>query len=104
MTLNEFVEFLEQQLSSKNAFYDKSLDNQHARNKRRSPTNKRWPEEKITREVDKQWKDLMNNIYNTVRTDVKKTIPSQKGWLEYFSENDEFIESINNSIYDLEFE
>ena len=104
MTLNEFIDYLEQQLSSKNAFYDKSLTDQNARNKRRSPANKRWSDEKILKTIDNQWKELMNSIYNKVRPKVKKTAPTQKGWLDYFTENADFIESIDNSIYEIEFE
>ncbi|MBP1043849.1 hypothetical protein I6N95_22730 [Vagococcus sp. BWB3-3] len=102
MTINEFIDYIEQQLTSKESFYGKAMDDQLARNSRRAPA-KRWNEVKMTRVIDKQWKELLTNIYNQIRPNVKKTTEPEDGWIEYIAQDD-FVDSINESIYEIEFE
>ena len=81
-------------------FYNNSLSDQLARNKRRAPA-KRWKEEKIERTIDNQWKDLMTNIYNTLKTQVGNSLSSK--WHELI-DGEDFIENLDNSVIEIEFD
>lgn len=102
MTINEFINYIDSLLTSKEAFYTKSMDDQLARNSRRAPA-KRWNEVKMTRAIDKQWKELLTNIYNQIRPKVSKTATPEDGWITFINQED-FVDSLNESIYDIEFD
>lgn len=96
----EFIEYIEALLSSKEVFYQLSGEDQLARNARRAPK-KRWDEDKITRAIDRQWQEVLISIYNKVKT-VKGRAPEAE-WLSFIN-GDDFIESIDQSITEIEFD
>ena len=100
MTLQEFIEYLESVMSSKETFYNLSMEDQLARNKRRAPA-KRWNDVKMERVVDKQWKELMTNVYNTVKSQNKNAF--RQSWIDFIHQND-FLENLDNSITEIEFD
>lgn len=102
MSISEFITYIEARLNSKDAFYAKSLDDQLARNQRRAPA-KRWNEVKMERVIDKQWKELLTNVYNQIRPQINKDLPGDEAWLNFLTQDD-FLESIDESVFEIEFE
>lgn len=103
MTINEFLEYLENNLSSYNLFIDKATEHQLEKNKKRPPK-KRWDEKKMNRAVETMWKSSMQVAYDKVKTEIG--IPRFDGyerWVEFIGEK-ELLEAINDSISELEFE
>ncbi|WP_034550007.1 hypothetical protein [Carnobacterium funditum] len=103
MNFKEFVAYMEQNLSAKDAFYQKALDDQVARNVRRAPA-KKWNEAKMDRAVDKLWLELMKNVYDKFKWVVKENSSDpRKSWIEYI-EKTESLESLDEMLVELEFE
>ncbi|MDT2830061.1 hypothetical protein P7H62_14420 [Vagococcus carniphilus] len=103
MTINEFLNFLEKNLISYNIFIEKATEYQLEKNKKRTPK-KRWEEKKVNRAINEMWKSSMQVAYEKVKTEIG--IPRYDGyekWIEFIEEND-FLEAINDSITELEFE
>lgn len=103
MNFKEFVEYMENNLSAKDTFYQKAMDDQIARNARRAPA-KRWNETKLDRAVDRLWSDLMKNVYDKFKMAIKVN-PSDpyKSWIDYIEKN-EALESLDEMLVELEFE
>lgn len=103
MTFKEFLEYMENNLNNRDTFYKKALDDQIARNARRLAA-KRWNEQKINRVIDRQWSDMMKNVYDKFKTNIKIN-PSNpfNSWIDYIERNDA-LESLDEMIVDLEFE
>lgn len=103
MKFNEFIEFLNKNLNSKNTFLEKATEFQNEKNKKRTPA-KRWNDVKIERAVDKMWTELAKNVYNKVKPGVTvKSYDANGSWIEYLEKN-EVLENIDDMIVDLEFE
>lgn len=102
MTIDEFIEFMESIMGTKDTFYDKFTEREtHINNQRM--TAQQWNETQIERAVDKHWRLFMGNIYEQVATKVKVTTPANKGWIEFLTAED-FISSLDESIHEIEFE
>lgn len=103
MTINEFLEFLENKLANYDLFIEKATEHQLEKNKKRTPK-KRWDEKKVNRAVNTMWKSSMQVAYDKVKIEVG--MPRYDGfdkWIE-FIEKKELLEAINDSISELEFE
>ena len=103
MTFNEFLSYLESNLSSYDLFFIKAEEYQLEKNKKRTPK-KRWDEKKMNRAIDTMWKSSMQVAYDKVKSEVG--IPRFDGhekWVNFLDEND-MLEAINDSISELEFE
>ncbi|QGG59606.1 hypothetical protein [Loigolactobacillus bifermentans] len=103
MHYQEFVDYLEDHIHNKDAFYDRALDYQNDKNKARQKS-KRWDQIKLDREVDRMWKDVTQNLYNTLQAQVPKNrMDPRQEWLTFFDKNDLF-ESVDESLISIEFE
>lgn len=103
MNLNEFQEHMESNLPALESFYDRAINYQLDKDKRRPPK-KRWSEAKIENAANNMYKDLMKSIYEKVKSLVeKKEKKPSNVWIEYLEKNDMY-EQINESLYEIEFE
>lgn len=101
MTKNEFVDYVDGLLSSKETFFNLSREDQEGKNKRRSGK-KKWEKEKIEQAVEESWKILLSNIYEKVQELVGSRSLRDK-WIEFINKDD-FLESIDQSISEIEFD
>ena len=103
MNFKEFLEYMDNNLNAKDAFYQKALDDQMSRNARRAPA-KRWNETKLDRAVDKLWVELMKNVYDKFKMNIKPNESDPyKSWIDYIEKN-EALESLDEMLVELEFE
>lgn len=103
MNFKEFLEYMDNNLDSKDVFYQKAMDDQLARNARRAPA-KRWNETKLERAVDKMWTELMKNVYDKFKSSVNsKAADPYQAWIDYIEKN-ESLEGLDEMMVDLEFE
>lgn len=68
------------------------------------PQKKRWDDKKIDKVVLEMWKQVVTNLYQTIRKE--KGVPLINGkeiWLEFIEEQG-LIEFFNDSMAELEFE
>ncbi|WP_227003456.1 hypothetical protein [Enterococcus faecium] len=81
----------------------KATNYQIEKNKNR-PQKKRWDDKKIDKAVLEMWKQVVTNLYQTIRKE--KGVPLINGkeiWLEFIEEQG-LIEFFNDSMAELEFE
>ncbi len=103
MTINEFLEFLEINLSSYDLFIEKSTEHQIEKNKKRPPK-KKWDEKKMNRAVNTMWKSSMQVAYDKVKSEIGiSKFDSYEKWMDFMEKN-ELLDAINDSISELEFE
>lgn len=103
MHYREFVEYLEENLHNKDAFFNRAMAYQKEKNKARQKAN-RWDQIKLDRAVERMWNDVTQNIYNTIQPKVDKNpIMPEKPWLDFFEKNN-LLESIDDSLVEIEFE
>lgn len=84
-------------------FIIKATNYQIEKNKN-SPPKKCWDDKKIDKAVLEMWKQVMTNLYQTIRKE--KGVPLINGkeiWLEFIEEQG-LIEFFNDSMAELEFE
>ncbi|MCE5047976.1 hypothetical protein ABLV91_02905 [Staphylococcus equorum] len=103
MNLNEFQAHIEDKLPALDSFYDKAINYQLEKDKRRPPK-KRWSEAKIERAANAMYKDLMKGIYEKIKSLVEeREKKSNDVWIDYL-EKYELYEQINESLYEIEFD
>ena len=103
MNLNEFQAHIEDKLPALDSFYDKAINYQLEKDKRRPPK-KRWSEAKIERAANEMYKDLMKGIYEKIKSLVEEREKKQNDvWIDYL-EKYELYEQINESLYEIEFD
>lgn len=103
MNLNEFQAHIEDKLPALDSFYDKAINYQLEKDKRRPPK-KRWSEAKIERAANAMYKDLMKGIYEKVKSLVEEREKKPNDvWIDYL-EKYELYEQINESLYEIEFD
>lgn len=103
MTFNEFLDYLEKNLSSYELFLIKAEEYQVGKNKKRPPA-KRWNEKKLNKSITVMWKQSMEVGYNNIKSQIGKVqFDAHEKWLEFIVKHD-ILESINDSISELEFE
>lgn len=98
MKYREFLEYMESHLDGYQVFMKKALQFQCEKNSRR-PAKNRWKEEKLEKSAYDMWKKVMETLYNSVKQEVKSDLSSV--WISYIEKN--LIESINESINDMDF-
>ena len=103
MNLNEFQAHIEDKLPALDSFYDKAINFQLEKDKRRPPK-KRWSETKIERAANAMYKDLMKGIYEKIKSLVEEREKKPNDvWIDYL-EKYELYEQINESLYEIEFD
>ncbi|MDW5472276.1 hypothetical protein [Staphylococcus equorum] len=103
MNLNEFQAHIEDKLPALDSFYDKAINFQLEKDKRRPPK-KRWSEAKIERAANAMYKDLMKGIYEKIKSLVEEREKKPNDvWIDYL-EKYELYEQINESLYEIEFD
>lgn len=103
MNLKEFQEHIEGRLPALDSFYDRAINYQLDKDKRRPPK-KRWSEAKIERAAGNMYKDLIKSIYEKVKSIVEEHEKKPANvWIDYL-ENYEMYDQINESLYEIEFE
>lgn len=104
MIYQEFKEWLEKNARGYELFYDKALELQHARNKKRTGKTKKWTVLKMERVVENMWGDVAKNAYEKIK--AEKGVPKYNGykiWLDFLNEI-QFLENFDDSMAELEFE
>lgn len=103
MNLNEFQAHIEDKLPALDSFYDKAINYQLEKDKRRPPK-KRWSEAKIEIAANAMYKDLMKGIYEKIKSLVEEREKKPNDvWIDYL-EKYELYEQINESLYEIEFD
>ncbi|PTK88408.1 hypothetical protein [Staphylococcus gallinarum] len=103
MNLKEFQEHIEGRLPALDSFYDRAINYQLDKDKRRPPK-KRWSEAKIERAAGNMYKDLIKSIYEKVKSIVEEHEKKPANvWIDYL-EKYEMYDQINESLYEIEFE
>ena len=103
MNLNEFQAHIEDKLPALDSFYDKAINYQLEKDKRRPPK-QRWSEAKIERAANAMYKDLMKGIYEKIKSLVEEREKKPNDvWIDYL-EKYELYEQINESLYEIEFD
>ncbi|WP_426429021.1 hypothetical protein [Staphylococcus equorum] len=103
MNSNEFQAHIEDKLPALDSFYDKAINFQLEKDKRRPPK-KRWSEAKIERAANAMYKDLMKGIYEKIKSLVEEREKKPNDvWIDYL-EKYELYEQINESLYEIEFD
>ena len=103
MNLNEFQAHIEDKLPALDSFYDKAINFQLEKDKRRPPK-KRWSEAKIERAANAMYKYLMKGIYEKIKSLVEEREKKPNDvWIDYL-EKYELYEQINESLYEIEFD
>lgn len=97
MKFKEFLEFMEKNLDGYQVFMGKAMAfHQIANNKRKS----KWPDGKIEKAAYDMWKKSMENLYNTIKKEVKSDLSSS--WIN-FIKNNNILSSVNEGISDMDF-
>lgn len=83
-------------------FMQKALAYLNSKNKKRQPA-KRWNEEQITRQAEKMYAQVVENLYGKLHTQVKanRFTPAEK-WLKFINEN-EVLDGMEESMIELDF-
>ncbi|RRD29388.1 hypothetical protein EII38_09740 [Streptococcus minor] len=108
MYLDEFKAYLENNSRAYEQFIKKALDYQNEKNARRTPARKKWSEEKVEREAEKMWIDMVKSVYEKIKSNgkFKRRYVHQEeidDWVKFMNEH-EIIDSLSDSIDELEFE
>lgn len=103
MTFNEFVDYMSENLMSKSSFYQKAMEFQEKKNKKRPPA-KRWNKTKLDRAVNKMWEDILRNMYDRIKPSVdKKAYDQKEAWLDYMTTNN-ILDAMDDGLIEIEFE
>ncbi|WP_436697247.1 hypothetical protein [Lactiplantibacillus pentosus] len=73
----------------------------NSKNKKRQPA-KRWNEEQITRQAEKMYAQVVEDLYNKLHTQVKanRFTPAEK-WIQFINQN-EVLDGLEESMIELE--
>lgn len=97
MKFKEFLEYMEKNLDGYQVFMGKAMDFQKtANNKRKS----KWPDGKIEKAAYDMWKKSMENLYNTIKAQVKSDLTPS--WINFIKNND-ILSSVNEGISEMYF-
>lgn len=99
----EFQEHIESKINALDNFYERAYDFQVEKNSKR-PKKNRWNDAKVKRATDDMYKQLIDNIYTKVKSVVEDN--GKKPISVWYStmEKQEMYESIEESLYEIEFE
>ena len=103
MTFYELIDYIKEQTSAYDIFYEKALDFQNTKNKARTGKAK-WTEKKIEKVVDTMWEQSMQVLYDKVRSQagMPKLNPRQ-AWID-FMDKENVLDSLVEGISETEFE
>lgn len=104
MTYQEFKDWLEKNARGYELFYNKALELQYARNKKRTGKTKKWTDLKMERAAESMWNNVAKNAYEKIK--AEKSVPKYNGyqiWLDFLNEI-QFLENFDDSMGELEFE
>lgn len=99
MKYKEFLEYLEKNLTGYQTFMFKAMQFQRVKNAKRQ-AKARWDDKKMEKAAGEMWKKAMENLYNSLKCEIKSDFPSS--WISYI-EKHEILESVNESISELDF-
>lgn len=82
-------------------FMQKAFEYLNSKNKKRQPA-KRWNEEQITRQAEKMYAQVVEDLYNKLHTQVKanRFTPAEK-WIQFINQN-EVLDGLEESMIELE--
>ena len=99
MKYKEFLDYLEKNLSGYQTFMFKAMQFQRVKNAERQKKD-RWEDKKLEKAAGEMWKKAMETLYNNLRRELKSDMAS--AWISYI-EKHEILESVNESINELDF-
>ncbi|AQY51443.1 hypothetical protein PWEIH_14671 [Listeria weihenstephanensis FSL R9-0317] len=103
MTFNEFSVYMTENLTARESFYEKALEFQNEKNKKRPPA-KRWKQVKLDRAVNAMWQGIMKTMYDKIKPSIKRDAPDlRQAWLDYFTKYG-ILESMDEALSEIEFE
>ena len=100
MKYKEFLQYLEENLDGYGTFMQKAREYQEVKNQKR-PAKKRWIDEKVEAAAYDMWKKSMENLYNTLKQEIKSD--SEFAWTEFIV-NHSVLEGVNEGITELVFD
>ncbi|HEP1541728.1 TPA: hypothetical protein ACHRZB_001673 [Streptococcus pyogenes] len=108
MYFDEFKEYVENNSRAHDYFFERALDYQNAKNARRTPAHKRWKEQKVLKEVETMWTNVVKQLYDNIKLNGKfrKRFMHQEEideWVSFMNEH-EILESFADSMAEIEFE
>lgn len=103
MNFNDFLDYMEENLSAYPIFIKKAKEYQLLKNKGRSGKAK-WSDIRVENETHGMWLNAMQALHEKIKSEVGMPIlnPKQK-WLE-FMEKHNLIESLNDGLAEVEFD
>lgn len=103
MNYQDFMEYMQENLTSYTFFMEKAKNFQLEKNKVRAAKAK-WNEAKVERATSQMWTQGMDTLYGQLKTQIG--IPALNGtqkWIAFIEEN-EVIENVNEGLSEVEFE
>lgn len=103
MNFNDFLEYMEGNLSSYPIFMKKAKEYQLLKNKGRSGKAK-WSDVRVEKETYNMWLSAMQTLHAQIQIKAgMPTINPEQKWLKFIEEN-EVIEAVNDGLSEIEFE
>jgi len=99
MKYKEFLSYLQTNLTGYQTFMFKAMQFQRVKNAKRQKKD-RWADKKMEKAADEMWKKAMETLYYNLKKEIKSDFPST--WVSYI-EKHEILESVNESISELDF-
>lgn len=102
MNFKQFVDYMEERLSNKPVYYENGLAEQKKKNRRRAPA-KRWSDDQMEHEVDKEWRGQLEKVYDVIQAQIKRDLMDpQKPWLDFINEYN-IVDGFNEDIAEITF-
>lgn len=103
MNYQDFIEYMQENLSSYSFFMEKASEFQMKKNKDRA-AKARWNDAKVELATTQMWTHAMDTLYGQLKGQIGMPAlnPKQK-WIAFIEEN-EIIETVNESLSEVEFE
>lgn len=99
MKYKEFLEYLEKNLAGYQTFMFKAMQFQCVKNAKRQ-AKARWADKKMEKAAGEMWKKAMEALYYNLKKEIKSDFPS--AWISFIEKN-AILESVNESISELDF-
>lgn len=103
MNKKELEQYINDNSRTIEIFSEKALEYQDSKNKNR-PRSKRWDEVKISHAVDGMINTFVENMHDKIKTQINRNNPDQtKAWTDFMNLN-EVLDSLEESVIEMEFE
>lgn len=101
MNIVQLQKFISDNSQVEVIFMQKAFEYLNSKNKKRQPA-KRWNEEQITRQAEKMYAQVVEDLYNKLHTQVKanRFTPAEK-WIQFINQN-EVLDGLEESMIELE--